>query len=74
VDLPRSSHEAGRTVDAMRLAQALYLADPSTLPHSTGPQTAGWLRWFFLGAVALIIGIAWLCLRGYGRSKDSEGR
>ena len=59
---------------AMRLVQAIYLADPTTLPpHSTGPHTAGWLRWFFLGAVALIVGIAWLCLRGY-RDGDSEGR
>ncbi|MFL6113455.1 MAG: hypothetical protein ACJ786_19155 [Catenulispora sp.] len=62
----------------MRLAQTLYLlADPASLPHSTGPQTAGWLRWFFVGAVALIIGIAWLCLRGYSNgysNKDSEGR
>jgi hypothetical protein len=63
----------------MRLAQSLwtsassYLADPAKLPpHSTGPQNAGWLRWFFVGAVALIIGIAWMCLRGY-RNKDSEG-
>ncbi|MBW8803869.1 MAG: hypothetical protein JF587_08410 [Catenulisporales bacterium] len=57
----------------MRLAQILYLADPTALPHSTGPQTAGWLRWFVVGAVALIIGIAWLCLRGYS-NKDSEGQ
>ncbi|NUR26722.1 MAG: hypothetical protein HOV83_12920 [Catenulispora sp.] len=63
----------------MRSAQSLwtsassYLADPAKLPpHSTGPQSAGWLRWFFVGAVALIIGIAWMCLRGY-RNKDSEG-
>ncbi|MFL6117623.1 MAG: hypothetical protein ACJ786_40670 [Catenulispora sp.] len=58
----------------MRLVQTLYLATSNTLPpHSTGPQTAGWLRWFFVGAVALIIGIAWMCLRGY-RNNDTEGR
>ena len=58
----------------MRLAQNLYYFAEPALPHSAGPQSAGWLRWFFVGAVALIIGIAWLCLRGYSNSKDSEGQ
>ena len=73
MDLSESSQMTGRTVDVMRLAQTLYLAAPTSVPHSTGPQSAGWLRWFFVGAVALIIGIAWMCLRGY-RNKDSEGQ
>ena len=56
----------------MHLAQTLYLAAQPLQPAS-GPHSAGWLRWFFLGAVALIVGIAWLCLRGY-RNHDSEGQ
>jgi hypothetical protein len=57
----------------MHAIHALFLADPMPVPASPAHQTAGWLRWFVLGAVISIILIAWLCLRGY-RNHDSEGQ
>ena len=56
----------------MRLAQFLYLSGSSPFPADNGPHNAGWLRWFVMGAVALIIGIAWLCLRGYRNDSDGQ--
>jgi hypothetical protein len=55
----------------MRLAQSLHLA-AGQLAAAPGQPTAGWLRWFVLGAIALVAGLAWLCLRGYRNSDDSD--
>ena len=46
----------------------------SPLPPASnaGPHSAGWLSWFIIGAVALIVGLAWFCLRGYQDSSSSE--
>jgi hypothetical protein len=57
----------------MHVAHSIFLADPSPFPAQTAAHTAGWLRWFVLGAVISIVLIAWLCLRGY-RNNDSEGQ
>ena len=72
MDLPRSSPQAPRSLDAMRLVHTIFLADPSPFPQQTAPHTAGWLRWFVLGAVITVALLAWACLRGY-RNHDSEG-
>ena len=56
----------------MHVLHSLFLADPSPFPQQTAPHTAGWLRWFVLGAVITVALLAWACLRGY-RNHDSEG-
>lgn len=48
----------------MRSALSLHFA-ASHLAAASGQPTAGWLRWFVLGAVALVAVIAFVCLRGY---------
>jgi len=54
----------------MRLAQMAQILVAEPLQVSKGPHTAGWLSWFVVGAVVLIVGIAWFCLRGYRDSSD----
>jgi len=39
---------------------------------NAGPHSAGWLTWFVVGAVALIVALAWLCLRGYRDGSDNQ--
>ena len=56
----------------MHVVHSIFLADPSPFPASTAPHTAGWLRWFVVGAVITVVLLAWACLRGY-RNHDSEG-
>jgi hypothetical protein len=55
----------------MRLAQSLHLA-AGQLAAAPGQPTAGWLRWFVLGTIALVAGLAWFCLRGYRNSDHSD--
>ena len=56
----------------MHAVHSIFLADASPFPQQTAAHTAGWLRWFILGAVILVALLAWACLRGY-RNHDSEG-
>ncbi|MEY9894613.1 hypothetical protein ABIA35_008177 [Catenulispora sp. MAP12-49] len=56
----------------MHVVNTIFLADPSPFPAQTAPHTAGWLRWFVLGAVITVALMAWACLRGY-RNHDSDG-
>jgi hypothetical protein len=53
-----------------------YALDPggSPLPPATnaGPHSAGWLSWFVVGAVTLVVVLAWLCLRGYRSGSDNQ--
>ena len=72
MDLLESSLRAGRTVEVMHVVHSIFLADPSPFPQTIAPHTAGWLRWFVLGAVITVALLAWACLRGY-RNHDSEG-
>ena len=67
--LPGSSLQAGAYCGDMFLVQ-----DPTGghVGVSTGPHTAGWLSWFVVGAVVLIVGIAWFVLRGYRDSSSGE--
>jgi hypothetical protein len=46
----------------------------SPLPPASnaGPHSAGWLSWFIIGAVVLIVGLAWFCLRGYRGTSSGE--
>lgn len=57
----------------MRLAQTLHLA-AGQLAAGPGQPTAGWLRWFVLGAIALVAVLAWVCLRGYRNHSDDSDR
>ena len=68
--LPGSSLPAGAYCGVMRLAQMAQILVAEPLQVSKGPHTAGWLSWFVVGAVVLIVGIAWFCLRGYRDSSD----
>lgn len=72
MDLLRSSQKTRRSVDAMHVVRSIFLADPSPFPAQPAAHTAGWLRWFVLGAVITVALLAWACLRGY-RGNDSEG-
>jgi hypothetical protein len=55
----------------MGSAQFLHLA-AGQLAAASGQPTAGWLRWFVLGAVALVAVLAWFCLRGYRGDSDNS--
>jgi hypothetical protein len=52
------------------LAQSRLLADV-TAPDNTPPGI--FLRIYIFGGLAAVIGIAWLCLRGYRNSGDNDG-
>lgn len=61
---------AGAYCDGMRSALFLHQA-AGQLAAAPAQQTAGWLRWFVVGAVTLVVGLAWFCLRGYRGDADN---
>ena len=47
-----------------------WLADV-TAPDSTPPGV--FLRLYIFGGLAVVIGLAWFCLRGYRNTDDNDG-
>ena len=71
MDLPESSRTRQAYPGAMRSVPVAQIIHASyTQPSS--PHTAGWLRWYILGAVILVALLAWACLRGYSKGSDDQ--
>jgi hypothetical protein len=52
----------------MHLGQTFHLV----AAQDPAPHSAGWLRWFILGAVAIVVFMAWFCLHGYNSGSDED--